>query len=82
MEEYRRIRLKHSILDVCKTPELAAEVTLQPIERFPFDAAMKRRGLELLIDSLAIRTVSGNSSAGVQSCNRERISLRRESQHV
>ncbi len=40
MEEYRRIRLKYSILDVCKTPELAAEVTLQPIERFPFDAAI------------------------------------------
>ena len=40
MAEYQRIRTKHSILDVCKTPDLAAEVTLQPIERFDLDAAI------------------------------------------
>ncbi len=40
MAEYLAIRKKHSILDVCKTPELAAEVTLQPIERFSLDAAI------------------------------------------
>lgn len=40
MAEYLAIRKTHSILDVCKTPELAAEVTLQPIERFPLDAAI------------------------------------------
>ncbi len=40
MVEYQRIRAKHGILDVCKTPELAAEVTLQPIERFDLDAAI------------------------------------------
>src|SRR5438093_1473696 len=40
MEEYRAVRAKHSILEVCKTPELAAQVTLQPIERFPIDAAI------------------------------------------
>ena len=40
MAEYQRIRAKHSILDVCKIPDLAAEVTLQPIERFDLDAAI------------------------------------------
>lgn len=40
MAEYQRIRAKHGILDVCKTPDLAAEVTLQPIERFDLDAAI------------------------------------------
>src|SRR5438093_11491288 len=40
MEEYRAVRAKHSILEVCKTPELAAQVTLQPIERFPLGAAI------------------------------------------
>lgn len=40
MSEYQAIRAKYSILDVCKTPELAAEVTLQPIRRFPLDAAI------------------------------------------
>jgi uroporphyrinogen decarboxylase len=40
MSEYRRLREKHSILDLCKTPELAAQVTMQPIDRFPLDAAI------------------------------------------
>ena len=40
MAEYRALRTKHSILDLCKTPELAAQVTLQPIDRFPLDAAI------------------------------------------
>ena len=40
MVEYRRLREKHSILDLCKTPELATQVTLQPIDRFALDAAI------------------------------------------
>ncbi len=40
MQEYQAVRAKHSILEVCKTPELAAQVTLQPIDRFPLDAAI------------------------------------------
>lgn len=40
MQEYRKIREKHDILTVCKTPELAAQVTLQPIERFDIDAGI------------------------------------------
>ena len=40
MAEYRALRAKHSMLDLCKTPELAAQVTLQPIGRFPLDAAI------------------------------------------
>jgi uroporphyrinogen decarboxylase len=40
LPEYRAVREKHSFLDVCRTPELCAEVTAQPIERFGFDAAI------------------------------------------
>lgn len=40
MAEYRKLREKYSLLELCKTPELAAEVTLQPINRFHFDAAI------------------------------------------
>jgi uroporphyrinogen decarboxylase len=40
MDEYRKLREKYSLLTLCKTPELAAEVTLQPINRFHFDAAI------------------------------------------
>lgn len=40
MPQYRAIRQRYSMLDVVRTPELAAEVTLQPIEAFPLDAAI------------------------------------------
>jgi uroporphyrinogen decarboxylase len=40
MPEYRALRQKHSILDLCHSPELAAEVTLQPIARLGVDAAI------------------------------------------
>lgn len=40
MAEYQAIRAKHAMLDVMNTPELAAEVTLQPIDRFDLDAAI------------------------------------------
>jgi len=40
MPEYRAIRAKHSMLDVINTPELSAEVTLQPIDAFAVDAAI------------------------------------------
>ncbi|MEP7224609.1 MAG: uroporphyrinogen decarboxylase [Actinomycetota bacterium] len=38
--EYRALREKHSMLEVIRTPELAAQVTLMPIEAFGFDAAI------------------------------------------
>jgi len=40
LPEYRGLRQKHSFLELVQTPELAAEVTLQPIRRFGFDAAI------------------------------------------
>ena len=40
MPEYRKLREQHSILDLCHTPELAAEVTLQPVTRLGVDAAI------------------------------------------
>ena len=40
MPEYRRLREKHSLLELVRTPELAVEVTLQPIRAFPLDAAI------------------------------------------
>lgn len=40
LPEYRAVREKYGFLDVCRIPEICAEVTAQPIDRFGFDAAI------------------------------------------
>src|SRR5262250_557628 len=40
MPEYRAVRREHSILDICKTPKLAAEVTITAAEKLGVDAAI------------------------------------------
>src|SRR5437764_6508410 len=40
LPEYRALKQKYTFLQLVQTPELAAEVTLQPIRRFDFDAAI------------------------------------------
>ncbi len=40
MAEYRQLRSSHSMLEMIRTPELSAEVTLQPIRAFDMDAAI------------------------------------------
>ena len=40
LPEYRQLKEKYTFLQLVQTPELAAEVTLQPVRRFGFDAAI------------------------------------------
>jgi uroporphyrinogen decarboxylase len=40
LPEYRVLRERYSMLELIRAPELAAEVTLMPLERFPLDAAI------------------------------------------
>ena len=54
MAEYRSLRAKHSILELCKTPELAVQVTLQPVERFPLDAAIIFADILLPLEAMGL----------------------------
>lgn len=40
LPEYRAVREKHSLLEICRRPDLCAEVTVQPVRRLDVDAAI------------------------------------------
>jgi len=54
MAEYRAIRQRHSLLDICRTPDLATEVTLQPVQRIEVDAAILFSDLLLPLEPMGI----------------------------
>ncbi|MFQ5900362.1 MAG: uroporphyrinogen decarboxylase [Thermodesulfobacteriota bacterium] len=54
MKEYRAIKEKHSFLTMCKTPELAAEITMQPINKIGVDAAIIFADILLPLEGMGI----------------------------
>jgi uroporphyrinogen decarboxylase len=52
LPEYRALKETHTFLQLVQTPELAAEVTLQPIRRFGFDAAVLFSDILIVAEAL------------------------------
>jgi uroporphyrinogen decarboxylase len=57
LAEYRALRQRYSLLTMCKTPELAAQVTLQPIQRLPVDAAIIFTDLLIPLEPMGLKLV-------------------------
>src|SRR3954454_24448829 len=55
LKPYREIRAKHGILEMCKRPDLAAAVTLQPIEILDVDAAIIFADLLLPVEPMGMK---------------------------
>jgi uroporphyrinogen decarboxylase len=54
MAEYRALRERHSLLEICRMPDLATEVTLQPVRRIDVDAAILFSDLLLPLEPLGL----------------------------
>lgn len=54
MAEYRALRERYSLLEICRTPDLATEVTLQPVRRVEVDAAILFSDLLLPLEPLGL----------------------------
>ncbi len=52
---YRALRERHPILEIARTPELAAEVTLEPLRRYDVDAAVVFADITLPFDGLGVK---------------------------
>ena len=55
MKQYREIRARASILEICKRPDLAAQVTLQPVEILDVDAAIIFADLLLPVEPMGLK---------------------------
>lgn len=54
MKAYQTIREKYSLIEMFKTPELAAEITLQPVKAFPVDAAIIFADILLPLEGMGV----------------------------
>ena len=61
LPEYRAIRKRHTLFEVCEQPELCAEVTLQPVRRHDVDAAVMFADIMLpvALDGVDVELVEG-----------------------
>lgn len=54
LPQYRALREKHAMLDLCRTPELAAEVTLQPVTALGVDAAILFSDIVITLQGMGV----------------------------
>jgi uroporphyrinogen decarboxylase len=54
MEEYRKLRAQYGFLELCKKPDLAAEITVTPVERLGVDAAILFADILIVLEPMGV----------------------------
>lgn len=77
LPQYRAVRSKVSFIELCKTPELACEVTLQPIDEFGFDAAILFSDILVPLEAMGMGLVFDDDGPSLPDPVRDRAGIDR-----
>src|SRR5260370_27016485 len=77
LPEYREIRAKYAFLEVCKTPQLAAEISLQPFRRLGVDAVIVFSDILIPAEAMSLRLELGDAGPNLPNPLRSKLDVHR-----